>query len=172
MAELFTESVKYTFTRDELVQIARDQARQHGELKKAEEEFESVKSAYKKRTTRIAADIADCTRKVSSGYEMRPVECLALKFRPDNDSCMIVRTDNGRVIRKRRLSTDEKQIRITDQEPQQFAFEADFYEDSDGDLASMFAESVPLYEDEAEKLRGALKNGDMRPMRKLSGVAE
>ena len=167
--ETFTEAVKYTFTRDELVSIARAQARHHGELSKAEEEFENVKSANKTRVTRIEADIADCTRKVSSGYEMRNVECIALRFRPDSNHSMIVRTDNGRVIRKRKLSQDEKQPTLTET-PERYSFEADFYEDSEGDLAMMFAENVPLYEGEAKKLIEALGE-NIRPLRKLISEA-
>lgn len=164
--ETIKESVKYTFTRDELVQIARDQARHHGSLTQAEEEFENAKSAHKTRITRLEADISDCTRKVSSGYEMRSVECLVLKFRPNNDFALLVRTDNGRVIRKRKLDTAEKQPTLSDKTPESYAFEADFYEDAEGDLAAMVADHVPLYEAEADKLREALGE-DIRPLRKL-----
>jgi hypothetical protein len=75
----------------------------------AEDEFNNAKTAHKARVSRIDADISDCTRRVTSGYEMRNVKCVLLKFRPDADSALIVRTDNGRVMKKRKLEPEEKQ---------------------------------------------------------------
>ncbi len=160
-----TESVKYKFTNEELVTIAREQARHLSERTRLEEELDSVKAVHKSKLMRLEADISDATRRVSSGYEMRSVKCLVLKFRPDNDSALIVRTDNGRVLRKRKLDPEEKQITLTTDAPLPYAFEVDLYGDTESDIAEMFAERVPLTEAEVNELKDALK--DMRPLRKM-----
>lgn len=159
------ESVKYTFTRDELVAMAKDQARHLGERTRVEEEFDSIKAVNKSKLMRLEADISDCTRRISSGYEMRSVKCLVLKFRPDNDSALIVRTDNGRVLRKRKLDPEEKQIQLTTEPPLPYVFETDFYGDTESDVAEMFAEHVPLTQAEVDELKDALR--EMRPLRKM-----
>lgn len=130
MLEVITEAVKYTFNQGELVQVAKDQARHMSSMDRVEEEFENIKADHKSKVTRIEADVADCTRRIVSGYEMRNTKCVVLKFRPDNDHALVVRTDNGRVLRKRKLASDEKQPMLTT-DPETFAFEADFYEDTD-----------------------------------------
>ncbi len=169
--ELITESCKYAFDQSELVNIARSQARHHNDKSALEDQFDQVRAAHKSNLARVEADVSDCTRKITAGYEMRPVDCLVLKFRPDKDSALVVRTDNGRVLRKRKLASDEKQMTLTTEEPPPFVFEVDLYEDSDGDLAACVAEAVPLTEDEGEQLREAL---ELRPMRPLiaAGLAE
>jgi hypothetical protein len=167
--EYYSESVKYKFTVDELVAIAREQARHLSEQTRLEEELDSVKAVHKSKLMRLEADISDATRRVSSGYEMRSVRCLVLKFRPDNDSALIVRTDNGRVLRKRRLEADEKQIQLSTDPPLPYAFEVDFYGDTESDVAEMVAEHVPLTVQEVEELKDALK--EMRPLRKMIEAA-
>lgn len=159
-----SESVKYTFTGDELVALARKQARHMGELTEVEEAFDYVKADHKSKITQIEAHIGDCTRRVSSGYEMREVRCLALKFRPDRDSAMVIRLDNGRVLRKRRLEDHEKQLKLST-EDNPYAFEADFFEDTDSDVAEMVADHVPLTAGEAEALRDS--GMTLRPLRAL-----
>jgi hypothetical protein len=159
-----TETCKYTFTGTELVEIARSQARFHGEMRQAEEQFDNVKADHKATVTKLEADISKCTLRVTSGYEMRTIKCLLLKFRPDKESALIVRTDNGRVLRKRKLEPEEKQMTITTVEPESWAFEADFYEDSTSDIVEMVADHVPLSIKEAQELKGVI---DVRPLRPL-----
>ncbi len=160
-----TEQVRYKFSNEEMISIAKDQARHHSDRIKAEEEQDAFKAGFKSRMMRIEADISDCTRRISSGYEMRSVKCLVLKFRPDNDSALIVRTDNGRVLRKRKLDAEEKQIQLSTEPPLPYIFEVDFYGDTESDIAEMFAQSVPLTQAEVDELKEALK--DMRPLRKM-----
>lgn len=158
-----TEGVKYTFAQAELVQIARDQARHMGAMTRLEEEFDNIKAEQKSKVTRLEADISDCTRRVTSGYEIRQVKCIVLKFRPDNEHKLVVRTDNGRVVRKIKLASDEKQITLTEAVPETFAWECDLFQDADGDIAECVAEFVPLYAKEAEQLKDVVK---LRALRK------
>lgn len=166
MAVTHSESVKYTFTPGEMVKIAKEQAQHMNELSSLEEQFENIKAAQKSKVTKIEAEVSDCTRKITSGYEMRMVKCLVLKFRPDKDHALVIRTDNGRVLRKRRLEDDEKQLKINTGEPEEFAFEADFFADTEGDLSELVADHVPMTQKEAEALNGTV---EIHPLRKLIG---
>jgi hypothetical protein len=159
------EHVKYTFTRDELVAIARDQARFHSEMAAEAADFENLRLAHKAKATKLEGEIAGCTVKVSSGSEMRAIKVVILKFRPDSDSALVVRTDNGRVLRKRRLDPEEKQQVLTTEAPETWAFEVDLYEDGDSDVSNHVA-TVPVTDAEAKELKEALK---MKPLRKQLG---
>lgn len=160
-----TESVKYQFGQSELVDIARNQARLINEKMAAEDEFNNVKADYKATITKLDADVTKCTLRITSGYEMRSIKCLLLKFRPDKDSALIVRTDNGRVLKRRKLNEEEKQLTLTTAEPDQYIFEADFYDDAAGDIAELVAEHVPLTAKEAAELRDASLT--IKPLRPL-----
>jgi len=98
MADTDTIQVKYIFSNQETVDIAKEQGRHMQAMSRLEEEFDSQKAAQKNAVMRLEADISDCTRKIMSGYEMRNIRCVLLKARPDNDSLLVVRTDNGRVV--------------------------------------------------------------------------
>lgn len=163
-AAVHSETVKYKFTDPEIVALARKQARHMEELAEAESTFDYVKADHKSKVTKIEADIADCTRRVTSGYEMRETKCIVLKFRPDRDSALVIRTDSGRVLRKRRLEDHEKQLKLsTTDNP--YLFEVDFFEDTDSDIQEMVADHVPLTAQEAEALRDS--GITLRPLRGL-----
>lgn len=161
------ESVKYRFADNELIVIARDQARLMSDMRSAEECFDQLKADHKSKVTRIDTEVSDCTRRITQGYEMRTVECMALKFRPDKDSVLYVRTDNGKVVRKRKLDADEKQLTITDQAPELYTWEAVYLEmDTDGSDVIIAGEHVQLTDKEAEVLRDMMP---LKPLRKMIG---
>ena len=171
MADLETVQVKYSFSNQETVDIAKEQGRHMQSMARLEEEFDSTKAAQKNAVMRLEADISDCTRKIMSGYEMRNVRCLILKARPDNDSLLVVRTDNGRVVSRRKMNADERQIKITTDPPETFTHETDLYDDAEGDIAAVIAEDVPLTRSEAKEL-GSVEGLRIRPIaKKLEGAA-
>lgn len=159
-----TETCRYNFTAKEMIDIARTQARLMSDMTGSVEQFDQVKADHKSKITLFETQISDCTRRITQGYEMRVVKCLLLKFRPARDSAMLVRLDNGRVVRVRKLDESEKQIELTEHEPPAWAFEADFYEDSESDVAEQIASSVPLTAQEAESLKEVV---EVRPRRRL-----
>lgn len=163
--EASNELVRYNFNQGELVELSREQARYFNDRKRADDEFASVKGDFKAATTKLEADINRCAQRVTSGYEMRTIRCLMLKFRPDNDSLLIVRTDNGRVLKRRKLNADERQPLLTTDPPEMMEFEVDLYQDSDSDIAEEVAGDVPLTAKEAAELKDVecLK---VRPLRK------
>lgn len=158
-----TETVRYTFTRDEKVGIAEDLARCHTDLQTIEEELANIKADYKAKTTAKDAELSQHKNKITSGYEMRQVNCLVLKFRPDEKSKLVVRLDTG-VTRKDKLTEGETQMVLTTEEPEPYAFEADFFGEDRGGVQDLIAYHVPLTAKESELLREVVT---VRPLRNL-----
>ncbi len=146
-----TESCEYRFSQDEIVQLARDQARLSNERDTMENRFAVAKKQYNADMEMKQAEIRRAGLGVTQGYELRDIECLKLKFRPDKDSLMIVRTDTGRVFRHRKMRDEEKQMTLTAiSDP--FVMMAEFYEDNNSELMHIVAE-VGLTASEYEKLK-------------------
>ena len=136
------ESCEYRFTTDELVQLARDQARYSNEKRAMEDRFGALKKQHNADIELKEAEIRRAGLSVTQGYDLREVKCLTLRFRPNADSMLVVRLDNGRVMKQRRMREDEKQLTLsTSVDP--FVFQVELYEDGTGDLLAMIAE-VPL----------------------------
>ncbi len=154
------ETMKYQFSQDEMVKIAQEQARHHNDKGRLENELDQIKQDYKAKLTLVESQISGCTLRITSGYEMRQVKCVVLKFRPDEKSKLIVRTDNGRA-RMVKMQEEEKQLTLSTEE-NPFIFEADFYEDGEA-IATCIAENVPLTQKESEALREVC---ELRPLRK------
>lgn len=117
---IITEALKYTFTPNELVDLAREQARELNKKSFLEDELDQIKQDFKSKLTRCEANVSDCTRRISAGYEMRSVRCLVLKFRPEHDKAIVIRTDSGEVLRVRKLSSEEKQLTLDGSDPYLF----------------------------------------------------
>ncbi len=146
-----TESCEYRFSQDEIVQLARDQARLSNEKRTMEDRFVVQKKQHQTDVSMKDAEIQRAGLGVIQGYELRDIECLKLKFRPDKDSLMIVRTDTGRVFRHRKMRDEEKQMTLTAiSDP--FVMMAEFYEDGNSELMHIVAE-VGLTASEYEKLK-------------------
>lgn len=163
--EISNELVRYNFSQAETVDLAREQARYFNERSAAEDQFNSVKADFKNTITKLEADINRCAQRVTSGYEMRTIRCLVLKSRPDNESLLILRTDNGRVYKRRKMNADERQIPISTEPPELYEFEVDLYEDADGDIATEVAADVPLTAKEAKELKD-IEGLRIRPLAK------
>lgn len=161
-----SENCRYKFTRDELVDIARRQASLMNDLIGENESFDQLKADHKSKVSSLELGVSDCTRRITSGFEMRGTDCLVLKFRPDNQSALVIRLDTGRVLRQRRLDESEKQVTLSDKEPDSWIFETDFCDDAEGDILTVTHEHVPLTAAEADILRGVT---DIRPLRPLIG---
>ncbi len=159
------EMVKYVFSQPELIELSREQNRYFNERKEAEDQFASVRADYKNTTAKLEADINRVGQRVTSGYEMRTIKCIVLKSRPDNDSLLIVRTDNGRVYKRRKMNADERQIPISTEPPETYEWEVDLYEDSESDIAVEVASDVPLTAKEAKEF-GEIEGFRIRPLSK------
>lgn len=170
--EKSTELVRYDFTQGELVDLGSELVRHMAARSQAEDQFNSIKADHKNVLAKIEADLNSVGQRVSVKYEMRNIACLILKFRPDADSLLIVRTDNGRVLKRRRMNSDERQLKIATEPPELMEFETDFYEDTSSDIAELTAENVPLTAKEAKELTEALGPKIRKLMKKIEGKTE
>ena len=158
-----TVQVEYRFNSDELVQLARDGARAHTDKANLEARFEVAKKQHKADVEMKDAEITRANLAVTQGYELRDIKCVVLKFRPDENHLMVVRTDNGRVTKHRKMRDDEKQISLLEtQDPTVFMCE--FYADGSGDVLEMVGD-VPLRKSEWDQLKH-IEGLKFRPMAK------
>lgn len=76
-----------------------------------EDQLATFKAQKKAEITQCEGDINKNTVLVSSGKEMRMVECdVELDF--DRGRRMVTRVDNGLVVQERPLTSDEKQLEL------------------------------------------------------------
>lgn len=165
--EISKEQVRYDFSPQERAEWSIEASRHYNGVKELKEQLGSIKDDYKHKISVLESDMTRCMGKVTSGYEMREIRCLILKFRPDNDSLLIVRTDNGRVMKRRRMNNDERQLTMTAEPPELLEYETDFYEDTSSDIAELTAENVPLTAKEAKELTEALGPKIRKLMKKI-----
>lgn len=150
-----TESCRHNFTLEEKGQLADLLAERMNDKDAAKGDFDSVKAAYNARVTRIDADLDEYAAQIRQKFKMVDVQCLILKFRPDVDHKMIVRTDNGLVLRLEKLKADEKQLKLTTKEPESWSWEADFYSEENDGVSRMVAANVGLSNEEYKALKDA-----------------
>ena len=155
-----SETLKYTFSQDELVGLARRLAQHQNELASLDEELNGIKADYKAKTSSAEAERNRCSLRITSGYEMRPVKQLVLKFRPTQKDKLIVRLDTGKA-RAEKMEAVETQLTLSTVE-NPYLFECDFLEDLDGHTGVILCERIPLTKGEAELLRELIEVRQLR----------
>ncbi len=70
---------KYSFTKNEMKDIAEKMAERQGDLNIAENEKKSVLSQFKDKIDRVKLDIQVLSRNYRDGYEHRDYECNVVK---------------------------------------------------------------------------------------------
>ena len=103
------ESIKYTFTQDEIRELGEQLAReaqvvfdlQAGKSAVAAEFSGKIKAANKR--------VAELSEKVNNGYELREVECMAMLEDPRPGMKRIIRIDTNETIRVEAMSVKEMQ---------------------------------------------------------------
>jgi hypothetical protein len=96
---------------DELKQASRELADACQRKTSIEDQLATFKAQKKAEITQCDGEINKNTVLVSSGKEMRMVECEAtLDF--DSGKRTVVRLDSGVIVQERPLSTDEKQLEL------------------------------------------------------------
>jgi hypothetical protein len=70
-----TEILKHDLSDVELIEAARKQSALLRDKAELERQLASVRSDFKARLERIESDVGVCTRHISDGFDMRPVEC-------------------------------------------------------------------------------------------------
>lgn len=103
-----SEYLKHHFTAEERLKLSEQLSQAVMERSAAEEELQTVKADFKSRITRAEATIADCARKINTGYEMRSVECELVKDFATN-TVRYRRLDTGEIVRERAMTAVERQ---------------------------------------------------------------
>jgi hypothetical protein len=160
-----TEEVqlKHKLTDKEMAALAREQSEYLQAKQVAESEFESIRTVYKAKITEAQAKVQGISAQVQSGFEIRNVRCMLANERPEGYR-LTIRLDTGHIARRRKLETEERQIKLTEVHDPFVAvailpvddetWEAEFYQ-------------CPVRQDEFDALRQLpdVKMSDLKPVR-------
>lgn len=103
------ESVKFTFSSEDLLEMGQQLAREAQgvyDLEKKKKEYDAEISASIKAAN---GRVQTLTTKVNNGYEMREVEVLVMYDEPKAGMKRVVRVDTNSIIREEPMTVDEMQ---------------------------------------------------------------
>jgi hypothetical protein len=108
------EYVKYIFTEDEKRDIASEMARKVSELQSADDRKKAIASQIKSEMDALQAEVNFKAGLLNNGYEMRRVKC---EMRPDwdNKEWLIIRQDTFDIVKTKRMTPDELQMRVDEE---------------------------------------------------------
>lgn len=104
-----TEYLSYTFTTEELADIAGQLARRNTEAAELEDRKKQVVSDFSAQITAAKAEISRLARLYSNGHEYRNIDCEVRFNDPASGRATIVRLDTGEVVKVRAMTGDELQ---------------------------------------------------------------
>jgi hypothetical protein len=118
-----TRLLKYSFSRDEIVDIARQQADSAFSRNELEAQLDSIKADFKGRLGLLETSIDKAQRKIRDGYEMREIECEVQFHTPEDGQKRIVRLDTGEEVAIEYMLPHERQeiLPFAQPEPEQEA---------------------------------------------------
>ena len=105
------EWVKYIFPTDEKKEIAAELAQKVIELQHVEDEKKAIMSQFKSRIDQTQAAVNGAASKLSSGYEMRNIEC-EITSDYENKVFNYHRTDTNELVRQKKMSQDDLQKKL------------------------------------------------------------
>jgi hypothetical protein len=103
------ESVKYTFSPDEIRQLGEALAREAQNVFDLRERKSSVVAELGGSIKLANGRVADLTNRINNGYELREVECMAFLETPRPGMKRIVRVDTNETIRDEPMTAAEMQ---------------------------------------------------------------
>jgi hypothetical protein len=103
------ESVKYTFTQNEIRELGEALAREAQTVFDLREQKSSVTAALGAQIKAANGRVAELTNRINNGYELREVECMVLMETPRPGMKRIVRMDNNEPLRDEAMSQQEMQ---------------------------------------------------------------
>lgn len=90
--------LKYVFTKEELLQIAKRQSTALQELERYKNEKKSVVKDFDNKIAKSELIIGESADKVNNGYEHRYVECLITYHSPEENMKTYTRLDSGEIF--------------------------------------------------------------------------
>lgn len=128
--------LRCTFSDSEMMDIAATMADKTQELKRIDANAKAAAAQFKSDKEAAQNEVDGAARKYRDGYEMRDVEC---EETVDFESGVVRywRCDNGDLAQERKLTNEERQMRLDEIETEKKA--DDFQPDEDADLAREMA---------------------------------
>jgi hypothetical protein len=157
-------NLRHSLTDKEMAALAREQAEKLQSKRVAESEFESIRIAYKARITEAQAQVDGISARVQAGFEMKNIRCMVANERPEGYR-LIIRLDTGHIAIRRKLETNERQIKLTEVNDPFVAVAYLPIDDPNWNDAEFF--QCPVRQDEFDALRGLpdIKMADLKPVK-------
>lgn len=112
--------LRYNFTPDEKTEITKTLVENINRKKQLEDDLKTTKSQFKHRIDSVDAEINKDTQRLSTGHEMRDIECEVF-YDWEKDERTVIRTDTGEEVEKKRIPEEDRQMRIDEQEEEKEA---------------------------------------------------
>jgi hypothetical protein len=100
---------KYTFTVSEIRELGRDMAKEAAGLYDTRSLKATTTAEFASRIKASEKRIADLAERINSGFELRPVEVIAIMDSPRAGRKSIVRTDNQETVEEEPMTEAEQQ---------------------------------------------------------------
>lgn len=103
--------LKYTFSEKENSELAMVMAEKNQELRQIDQKAKTAAAQFKSEKERAQGELDSSASKYKDGYEMRDIECEEI---PDFENGVIRfwRTDNGELAQEKRMTNEERQMRL------------------------------------------------------------
>lgn len=134
MNKTIRRSLVVNLTEEEIAVCAKELARVTTQQAEIEEEKKVVASSYKEKLERCISETRSLVRKISTRQDFREVECVWANDYPGRQA-ILFRLDNWDEIERRKLTTDEIQLSLLEEDAQ-----------ADQELAPGRPENAPMVE--------------------------
>jgi hypothetical protein len=103
------ESVKYTFSQDEIRELGEALAREAQTVFDLRDQKKTVGAELAASIKSAEHRVGDLTDRINNGYELREVECMVMMETPRPGMKRIIRIDNNEMIRDEPMTATEMQ---------------------------------------------------------------
>ncbi|HEY6272606.1 MAG TPA: hypothetical protein VIX19_11520 [Terriglobales bacterium] len=111
------ESVKYTFSGDEIRELGEALAREAQTVFDLREQKSSTVAELTAQIKQANGRVAELSSRINNGYELREVECMVMLETPRPGMKRIVRLDTNETIRDESMTTAEMQASFGFEDP-------------------------------------------------------
>lgn len=103
--------VRYIFNEKEKQEISEHMAQSVMERQEAEDGLKSVQAQFKSRIAIAQETINGCAQKITSGFEMRLVDCEIFRD-VERNKVIVTRMDTGEEVETRAMTIEERQQKL------------------------------------------------------------
>lgn len=98
--------LRYDFTATEISELSMDLANTTQQITQTRDEKKAVVSQFKSKIDELESKTGALSSKISSGYEIREVECEVKYHKPEQGKKTIIRKDNNQKIVEKMTSEE------------------------------------------------------------------